>query len=928
MRMTFDSRALFLATASIAIMGAAGAHAQGQPAAGQVDEVVVTASRVQTSGFTAPTPTTVVGSADIQARGATNVADVINEVPAFRASQTPAAASRGGTTSGGTFLDLRGLGAIGGPPTARTLVLVDGRRFVTSNASGQVDLNLIPSALVERTEVVTGGASAAWGSDAVAGVVNLILKDRMQGLEGAVSYGISDHGDYEEYAVNIAGGLKLGERGHVVAGVEYVDNRGIPDSYVSRDWGRAAPGNLVLTGARPAGLPSRIITGGVRISDRMTPGGIVVGGPLDNIEFLPNGQTRVFQPGALVGGNQMLGGDNQGVYFIGGSNTINPIQRVSLLGRFTYDISDRITAFVEASHGESEFRGTSSSRRDDANLVIQRDNAFLPDSVRQQMIARNLQTITVGRIAYDDNYAFYKLATDQRVDRIVGGLRGELGGGWKWDAYYQYGENRLIQKNQATINANYAAAVDAVRDASGAIVCRPGAAGADPGCVPFNIFGQNSPSQAAVNYVRGLNLNDIRTKQTVAAVNLSGAPITLPAGSVALAMGLEYRKEEASSTVNADARNRRFDLGNFQPIQGEYDTKEVYAEIAVPLLRDMPFANSLEVNAAARRTDYSTSGAVTTWKVGVSWAPIADLRLRATRSRDIRAPNINELFTVSATARGLVLNPWTGLQLQTQTISSGNRDLQPEKADTLTGGVVYQPSWLPGFRASVDGYKIEIDGVITQLTAQVVVDRCFAGVASLCDDITRTPTAITEVRVRQLNFNKLETNGVDFEVSYDVPESLMGPLPGAVSLRALGTYVPDLKITDSVATIDRAKQQVPEWTWNFTTRYSLGRFGVQAQVRYVSPTVFDTTLVGPNAPSFNPAAANSINDNLRPPIAYLNLSAQYDLIDDGRRTLQIFGVANNLFDQDPPMFAGSNPVGPSLYDLVGRAYRLGFRFKY
>lgn len=898
---------------------------------GDGEDIVVSGSRVARTGFNAPTPTTVIGEELIEARGFTNAIDAINEVPAFRPSQTPAAGARGGISSGGSFVDLRGLSAAGGAPTARTLVLVDRRRFVPSNQVGQVDLNLIPTALIARTEVVTGGASAAWGSDAVAGVVNIILKKDLQGIEASAGYGQTDKDDYHEYSFNFAAGTGFADgRGHVLFGVDYFDNRGIPDPAISRDWGRRGYGNLAL-GPRPAGTPARNILPDVRLSDRLAPGGVIVGGPLDNIEFLGNGATRIFTPGTLVGGNQMFGGgandSNAGIYFTGGSNLVNPIKRFATMGRLTYDISDALTGFVELSYGESHFRGLSASHRDDANLTIRQDNAFLPESVRAQMVARNLQTITVGRIALDDNFNYYRLRTDQNVRRVAAGLKGELGG-FEWDAYYQNGRSRYVQRNQSTVMSNYLAAVDAVRDASGTIVCRPGAANnPDPGCVPFNIFGRNSPSQGAVDYVQRTSRNAVTTRQEVAALNITGEPLTLWAGPVSVALGVEYRRERVNSVVDAASAARRYDVSNYQPIRGSYHTKEAYGEIVVPLLKDSPAGRSLEFNGALRRTDYSTSGAVTTWKIGGTYDPVDTVRFRATLSRDIRAPNLNELFAGAVSGRANVVDPATGVSRQTTSLVVGNARLRPERARTFTGGVVFSPSFVPGFRASADYFDIRIRDVITQFSAQTIVDRCAAGATELCRLITRNAAnAIVEVRGETLNFNALETRGVDLEASYSIPADTL--VPGQFTLRALATYVDRLVLTDAVGPTDRVRQTVPHWSANATLTYSLGRFIGTAQVRYIDSTLFDATLIGPDDPRYDPKLPNSINVNRRPPVAYVNLSAQYRIAGDEDRGVQLFGVINNLFDKDPPPFAGSNPTGGVLYDLIGRSFRFGIRGKY
>jgi iron complex outermembrane recepter protein len=907
----------------------------------QLEEVVVTGSRVARDGFTAPTPTTVLGPAEIQARAASNITEIINELPAFRPSQTPAAGARGGGTQGNSVLDLRGLNGSGGTATTRTLVLVDGRRFVTSNSRGQVDLNLIPSSLIQRTEVVTGGASAAWGSDAVAGVVNLILKDRLQGIETNVQYGEAEEGDYGELSASVAAGTSFASgRGHIIVGAEYVDNDGIPDGFVSRDWGREGWGTVQTAANRAPGIPSRLVAPDVRISDRMAPGGVIFGigqgavagsASLDNIQFLPGGVSAPFQAGSIVGGNQMVGGaSNQGIYFTGGSNLVNPIERYAVLARARFDITDDFGTFLEVSRGETEYRGFSASRRDDASLTINRNNAFLPANIFNQMVALNLQTITVGRIAYDDNYNFYTREADQETNRVAAGFEGKVFGDWDWDVYYQWGENKNYQSDQATLNSNYLAAVNAVRDANGNIVCSPALVGAaDPGCQPFNIFGQNSPSDAAANYVRGYSINDQTTSQEVAAANITGTPFSIWAGPVSVAAGLEYRVEESSAVTDAASQANRFDLGNYKPLDGSYHTKEIYGEVVVPLLTDVTLARSLELNAAIRETDYSTSGPVTTWKVGLSYEPVADLRFRATQSQDIRAPNISELFAGGIQGRVTVSNPFTGQGgLQYDQITGGNPNLTPETADTFTVGVMYQPSWLNGFRASLDYYQIEIEDVIGQLAAQDLVNQCFAGNAELCSNIVFGP-GNTFVRINNpvVNFNSLETSGFDLELAYSTALDGIG-LPGQLTGRAFGTYVEELTTTDPVGPIDRVRQTVPQWAANLSLTYSLDRLSTTASVRYIGTTVADTTLIGPDDPAYNPASSNSISQNTRPRVFYTNLSAQYRIYDSEGTQVQVYGVVNNAFDQNPPPNAGGNPVGASLYDLVGRAYKMGFRVSF
>ena len=550
------NRILMLGIAAELMASAAAAQAPAA-AAGEVqlDNVVVTASRVSREGFNAPTPTTVISELQLEARGFTNITDAINETPVFRASNGPATAQRGGGSSGGSSLDLRGLN--GG--VARTLVLIDGRRHVPSTVSGLVDLNMIPTGLVERTEVVTGGASAAWGSDAVAGVVNILLKDDLQGIQSHVAYAQTGHSDYIESTVNLAGGTAFaGGRGHVIAGFDYVKNDGIADGFRSRDWmKRSWTGTLFNYGGapRPAGVPQRVFSEDFRNGDTASSGGVIVGGPLDNITFLGGQNTGIFTTGSLVAGTNMIGGgannSNADLRVIDGSNLVNPIERNSALVRVKYDLTDSLEAFVEGSRAVSSYEGFSASRRDQGTIVVRQDNAFLPTAIRNQMVNLNLATINVGRIALDDNYNYYSTLTGQQTERVAAGLKGELGGSWRWDAYYQFGQNHFKQRNQSTINSNFTAATDAVL-VNGQIVCRNmTGVGADPGCVPFNIFGRNAPSQAAVDYVRGVGINDVTYKQQAGAVNINGDLFTLPAGAVAVAAGAEYRKEEVASKVDA-----------------------------------------------------------------------------------------------------------------------------------------------------------------------------------------------------------------------------------------------------------------------------------------------------------------------------------------------------------------------------------------
>ncbi len=908
-----------------------------------LEEVVVTASRAR-SGFAAPTPTTVVSAQLIQARGATNVAEVLNEVPAFRATHTATATTRSSGFPGGTFLDLRGLNGNDSLGVARTLVLVDGRRFVPTTANMQVDINMIPTSLLDRTEVVTGGASAAWGSDAVAGVVNLILKDKLQGVQGNIGYEETDKSDYREYNFNIGAGTSFAQgRGHIIAGIDYVNNGGAGDPMRTRAWGQLNPGSLVLSPTRAAGLPAKITSNGVIVSNRMTAGGIIVGGPLAGTYFLPGGgvSTTPFVLGPIVAGNQMLQGantTNAETTINGGSHLADALERHSSLLRGSYDITNNITGYVELSEGASRKNGLTGQRRDDGAITVQQDNAFLPASVKAAMIANNLKTITVGRIADDPGYGetgrgggYYKRYTKLALVRGVAGLKGSFGDNWKWDAYVETGRSHYVSQGQATDQPNYNAAIDSIRDANGNIVCRPGTAlnNAAPGCVPFNIFGQGSPSQAAINYVLTYGINNLTLTELAGQASINGNLFTLPAGPVSVAAGVEYRGNRVDSFVSTASGAGRLDTSSFQPIHGEVHDEEFFGEVDVPILKDKPLVRSLDTSVAVRETNYSTSGAVTTWKVGATYAPIDDIKFRATKSRDIRAPNLNELYQKGQGNFASIINPFTGLSGQILQTQVGSTKLIPEEADTITGGFVLQPRFIPGFRASVDYFNINIAKVIATLTPQQIVDQCYGagGDKSLCGDIELSGQTVVRITVRELNFNKLQTDGVDIEANYRVPPDFLH-IPGALSFDAQATNTRHLKTTSIVGVIDRAGQVQPFWAWNFNTYYNIGRWSFDAQVRYIDGILIDATFLDPTDRGYNPALPNSTNINHQPNPTYFNMSASYDVINKDGRQLQVYGIANNIFDVPPPPGSSNTNNNGSTFDVIGRVFRVGVRFKY
>lgn len=885
------------------------------------DPILVTGSRVVRDGYDAPTPTTVITAATIDSKAPITIIDALITLPAFKGSSTAQTAGVGQAgSSGQSFANLRGLGA------NRTLVLLDGQRFVPSTSIGTVDIGVIPSALIQRVDVVTGGASAAYGSDAVAGVVNFVLDNRFQGIKGNAELGISTYGDNFTYKGSLSAGTSFADRGHIVVSGEYVRAEGVPIN--ARPDTEYPIARLITNPAWTAtnGQVRRLIMPYV-YTRTASLGGVVVGGPLAGLEFGANGATFQQPAGTFVGtSNHVLPGRFDGeAWDLSVSLSALPQEKATGYGRISWDLTDGLTAYatgVIARNKPGPFFSSPANTLITGTFAIRRDNAFLPASVRTQMETLGLQSINVGR--YSEDWGASVVSRTNDTSRAVIGLQGEIGGGWYLDAYAQYGRNRQVLKiENNSIRANMALASDAVDEglvrnglANGNIVCRSTITNPGNGCIPLNIFGPSATrfepvSPPAAPFIFGTSRADLTVVQKVAAVSLSGEPFSTWAGPVSLVVGAEYRDESARQTSDAQSQANVFGLGNPKPLAGDLNVKEAFAETVVPLAEDMTLLHSLDVNGAIRVTDYSTSGSVTTWKVGMNWEPIDGIRFRATRSRDIRAPNIVELFTSPVLSTAGVVDPVTNTSPIFQTYSLGNPNLMPERANTTSVGVVLRPAFAPGLEFAADYYKIDIASAISTITLQNIVDRCFSGNQALCALITRTNGVITRIDNPFLNLQSLKTDGLDLELSYSLPVG-----PGTATTRLLANRVFSYEISDGITAIERAGDITaaqPKWTGNATFGYRLDRFNIAADVTYIGGGKFDNTFVLPT----------DINDNSISARAYVGLQASFDAGRDGMRR-ELFFHVSNLFNSRPPavfVFSG----GPN-YERIGRSFRAGLRF--
>jgi outer membrane receptor protein involved in Fe transport len=924
-----------------------GTAAWAQEDAAAVEEVVVTGSRITTTGYQQPTPVTVVGEQQIQRDAKVSIGDTIRELPAVGTSSSPNNGGGAGNIvaaiTGVDTVNLRQLGI------NRTLVLFDGQRVVASNITGGVDLGTIPTALVQRIDVVTGGASAAWGSDAVAGVVNLVLNKNFDGIRASVEGGESAEWDHKSLRVSLAAGRGFADdRGRIIVAANYLTS---PDVVFpgQRDWYRATQlvnnPNYTATNNEPRLMRAD----GIGLS-QATQGGLITGGPLRGTQFLgPNGTPTPFNFGN-VSGPISNGGDEDSSYAAINNLTVE-YKTTTLFGFGRWDLTDNITASLQLNYGETWSRNNSVPALRPGNLTIRNDNAYLPQSVKNQMAALSpaATTIAVGTTNMNnfdpndmslDNFeqalGIPVAVTKRKLKRGVFSLDGKINDDWSWNAYYQRGEVEVDQRTRSNIiTANYNFAIDAVvNPANGQIVCRatlPGAGfnAAATGCVPLNIFGANVASKAAIDYVNTRNNFQVITlTQDVAAASAQGRlPFGLPAGNIAVAFGAEYRKEAGETVTDPGAAARLYSVANFTPFSGKYDVKEGFLEVEAPILEDN-IVQSLTMNAAGRVTDYSTSGTVATWKVGLTSQFNDSIRVRGTVSRDIRAPNLSELFNPGLTTLGSAVDPKTGVNVQLFTVASGNPDLKPEEAKTYSAGIVLSPEFLPRFNVSLDYYSIDISKAIFSVGSSQVLARCNAGETIYCGqlDFNGPSGALSHIRTFPLNVSSQKTSGLDFQVDYTMPV-----MEGDLSLRLLGNYVMTQTQTalgvkiDYAGNIgpDSAVSGIPELRTTASATYAQGPASITVQTRYISGSKLN-----------NAWTAKDVDDNTVPRIAYLDVRGSYEL----RDSITLFAAIDNVTNVDPPTIPASPAQGQTayyftavrgdIYDTVGRSYRAGVRFKF
>ena len=930
---------LGLAMTALALVHAAPGAAQETAAPQQSaettasDQIIVTGTRIVRDGFQSPTPLTVVSQEEILNQSPTNnLADFVNQIPSLAGSTRPAnsrlAISSG--LAGINTMNLRNLGEV------RTLVLLDGRRSVGSTITGLVDINTFPQSLVKSIEIVTGGASAAYGSDAVAGVVNYVLDKKYEGFKIDADTGITDKGDGFNYSFSGAFGKSFaGGRGHILIAGEYAHRDGIFE--VDRDWNQIgyrtlANPNYTETNGEPANL---VVRGAGTWN--ATPGSIIrsqVGGTstLRGTYFDQGGVVRQYQFGSLTDSSQTVGGDwqiNDTSRRIGLDATDD---RRGIYGRLSYELADWIEVFGEASYNWNKTLFNSGPQA--STFTLAADNAYLIQALGSAALA-GVTSVTLSTSAADLPYR--KNNSSREVQRYAIGAGGEFqmfGNKAVWDAYGQYGQTDTHELLRDIMNTSrMALATDAVFAGDGSIVCRSTLTDPTNGCIPLNRLGVGVADPAAVEWVLGDPYRNQRFKQTVAGINLSVTPFATWAGDVSVALGGEYRKEEVSGYVPEEYQSG-WSVGNFRATFGSYNVKEAYVETVVPL------GLGAEFNGAARVTDYSTSGTVTTWKAGLTWQPIEDIRLRGTRSRDIRAPNLNELFQ-SGTSRTNTFSTSTAVGEYAgatfRELTTGNLSLRPEKADTLTLGAVLQPRFLPGFSFSIDWFRTKVSDAISQFYADDIAQRCTEGYQDFCAAIIPDPEGVRDyfVSASPFNFARVKVRGIDYEASYRVPlDQIFNSSASNLTLRGTATnYLENLVDNGISVPVDTVGQNsgqssTPDWIFRLSATFDTPTYSVTAVGRGVSSGTYSNTYIVcttdcPTSTATNPTTnSNHIDGTF---YTDLNFTAKINV---GGSDGQLFFNITNLFDKDPILLPETGLSANSTYsDLLGRAFRVGVRFK-
>lgn len=933
---------LSLVAAAVAAFTPVATLAQDSETSATPERIQVTGSRILREGAIAPSPVTVISGRELVETGAMNIGEVLKELPSLAATYSLANAGRSIGDAGLSLLDLRGMGA------SRTLVLVDGRRHVASSAgTASVDTNSIPTAWLDSVEIITGGASAVYGADAVTGVVNFKLKKDIQGFDLVLSKGFAEDNPYDNHKALLSFGTDFASgRGNFAVAAEFsgqegmnaTERRATQTSYMSvenPDDGDYRNNDGVFI---HDGIPDKITMPNAGWYDSATAGNFLLNG--DWYIFNQDGSVRLQDLGTTYGNIEHC--SNCEFLNLREYQDLQPgFNRQNLNMKANFDLTDAINLFAEAkyvrSKGSSE--GQPSFFEYSSAIQIYRDNAYLDNSMAALMDANGLSSIRIHRFQKDAGRRFEQ--NTRTTSRFVVGAQGELTADWGFETYLIHGETKLAQVNYNNlIRTNFAQSVDAIVDGNGNIVCRDATARAN-GCVPTSLFGDEAINQGARDWFNTTSYSHSTIKQTVANASVNNSNIfELPAGFVGFSAGVEYRKEQSESVPDRFAATGATFLNALQYMRGEFDVKEAFTEISIPLLADLPLIQDLAFDAAVRYAKYSTIGEATSWKTGLDWSLNSELRVRATYSEALRAPNISELFGPQNQTFFRVTDPCATVERQSQNrvnncaaigiasdfqlnspaatvdgLNGGNPDLQAEKSDSYTVGFVYQPAFFRGFSLTADYWSIEIDNAISSILAQDILERCVDSASGpnmqFCNLVQRDPVTQSLRKITSVvqNVAAQTASGVDVELGYD-----FDGLGGRFHTKLIGTWLESRKTysfqdfpneyTENAGVVGDAT-----WQANLSVNYRYDAWTAGVKTRYIDAV----SLYTPQSLALNPDPSNIMRYG-----SYFvtDIRLGYDFASGVKLA---FGI-DNLFDRGLPGVTTGTTAETGLYNNIGRFF--------
>ncbi|MFY8274667.1 TonB-dependent receptor domain-containing protein [Pseudoalteromonas sp. SSDWG2] len=948
--------------ASSMVAGAAFA-AEADERVEEVEKIQVTGSRIVKPKLSQPAPIVTIGAKDIAQAGVPDLGSVLAELPAIGSTDTLIGNNNSNALAGVTSADLRRLGA------SRTLTLVNGKRHVAgAPGSAQVDLNTIPAALIERVEIITGGASAIYGSDAVSGVVNVILKDDFEGFQFNGSVGNSTEGvGTKNHSFSIIGGGEIFDgRGNVTffAGKDRIKEVMANDIRQVNNYGSVINPND--TGEED-GIPDRITVPNL-MSERISEHGVInpFGAAGSIWTFDANG-TPVLMPERQYTNSFAFGNFPDGCAYCfklqDYENVYPDLDKTTVGSTFKFDLTDNHAFYSDFKFVRSDIKQQFQPSFRFGNVVINvQDNPYLDETLRQDLLDQGASVVRFSK--FFGELGNRSAANKRELFRFVGGFEGMFTlseTDFTYDTYYVFGRTDNVRNTlNDLIPDNFVAALDAVIDpATGEAACRsqvPSAQGAgytDPAsvnggdCAPYNPFGYDQASEAAKDWVSAdVTRTDRITQEVIGGyISFDTAELfELQGGPIGIATGFEYREETSATITDEFAKAGFLTTAATPDSYGEYDVSEGFIEINLPILAGMSFAKELSLDAAYRTADYSHTGSSSSWKVGLMYQPFDDIRIRGTVGEAERAPNIAEAFSPVSPGFGRVSDPCDadnigdnpnraancaalGIPADFQandnvsidTLSGGNPDLKPEKSTSYTAGIVWTPTFAENFSMTVDYYDIEIEDAISFISAQSIADNCVDAPggfdASFCNQIDRDPTTydIELVRSGYLNAAALTTRGIDADFDYRTDLSSFD-LEGELTFNLFINHLLELESFEfqnrpDKVNVENGEVGDPEWQGRFTVQYSWEDLNLTWTTRYTDRSArFDVSPEGDSPEDLSPAFVGSIVSH--------DLAARYQLTDN----MQVDLGLRNLTDKLPPEYIQASGGNEAIYDVVGRRF--------